>query len=68
VSGQYLEVINHYHSDNLLENTFPVLDNSNTHSLVIKNVIEAINSGNNIDTNAMEGLKIVEIIEKVYRQ
>jgi UDP-N-acetyl-2-amino-2-deoxyglucuronate dehydrogenase len=68
VSGQYLEVINQYYSDNLLENQFPILDNSNTHSLVIKNVIEAINSGNNIDTNAMEGLKIVEIIENVYRQ
>lgn len=68
VSGQYLENIDLYYSDNILVNEFPVLDNTNTHSLVIKNVIDAISDGNDIATNAIEGMKIVEIISEVYRK
>jgi predicted dehydrogenase len=36
------------------------------HHLVIENVIETINGHKPISTNALEGLKIVEIIERIY--
>lgn len=68
VSGQYLENIDHYSGDQLLDNEYPILDNTHTHRLVIRNVIDAINSGNDIDTNAIEGMKVVEVIEEVYRK
>jgi UDP-N-acetyl-2-amino-2-deoxyglucuronate dehydrogenase len=44
-----------------------VLDNTKTHSLVINNVIDVIRTGVDISTNAMEGMKVVDIIEEVYK-
>lgn len=36
------------------------------HSYVIKNVVDVLKGRKNISTNALEGLKVVEIIEKIY--
>jgi hypothetical protein len=33
---------------------------------IIQNVVEAISGVSNITTNALEGLKVVEIIERIY--
>ncbi len=37
------------------------------HNFVIENVIETINKKNTATTNALEGLKVVEIIERIYK-
>ena len=37
------------------------------HDLVYKNLIDVLNNGASISTNAFEGLKTVEIIEKIYQ-
>jgi UDP-N-acetyl-2-amino-2-deoxyglucuronate dehydrogenase len=67
VSGQYLEHIDLYYSSDPIENPFQVLDNTKTHSLVINNVIDVIRTGVDISTNAMEGMKVVDVIEEVYK-
>jgi hypothetical protein len=36
------------------------------HVYIIQNVVEAISGVSNITTNALEGLKVVEIIERIY--
>ncbi len=66
VSGQYLEKVDLLHTSNDIENPFQALDNTKTHSMVINNVIDVIRTGANINTNAMEGMKVVEIIENFY--
>jgi UDP-N-acetyl-2-amino-2-deoxyglucuronate dehydrogenase len=67
VSGQYLENIDLFNTSEVIENPFQSLDNTKTHQSVIDNVIDVIRTGSNISTNAMEGMKVVEIIENVYR-
>lgn len=39
---------------------------ANNHHMVIDNVVETIKGKNSITTNAMEGLKVVDIIERIY--
>lgn len=36
------------------------------HSNIIENVVEVLNGQNSITTNALEGLKVVDIIERIY--
>ena len=66
VSGQYLENVDLLQRTGEVLNPFQPLDNTKTHSMVINNVIDVIRTGANINTNAMEGMKVVEIIESVY--
>ena len=37
------------------------------HHYVIENVIETLNGKKSATTNALEGLKVVEIIERIYK-
>jgi UDP-N-acetyl-2-amino-2-deoxyglucuronate dehydrogenase len=37
------------------------------HNFVIENVVKTLNGRGSISTNALEGLKVVDIIEKIYR-
>jgi hypothetical protein len=37
------------------------------HNYVIENVLDVINNRATITTNALEGLKVVEIIERIYK-
>ena len=37
------------------------------HNYVIDNVVDVINNRATITTNALEGLKVVEIIERIYK-
>jgi UDP-N-acetyl-2-amino-2-deoxyglucuronate dehydrogenase len=39
---------------------------ANNHNYVIENVIETLTGKNKITTNALEGLKVVDIIERIY--
>jgi hypothetical protein len=37
------------------------------HHYIIENVVDVLNSRNTITTNALEGLKVVDIIERIYK-
>jgi hypothetical protein len=55
-----------------LEETAPANDyggykgSANNHHFLIQNVIDTLTGKNTITTNAMEGMKVVDIIERIY--
>jgi predicted dehydrogenase len=76
VSGQYMNEVTYC---NIKDYVMPELAPSNppndyglykgsaqNHHYVIENVIEKLNDNGNITTNALEGLKVVDIIERIY--
>lgn len=76
VGGQYMDQIEvcnikDYSMPQLAE-TNPANDygaykgSANNHHNVIENVVETLNGKNKISTNALEGLKVVDIIERIY--
>jgi predicted dehydrogenase len=76
VGGQYMDQIDvcnikDYKMPELAE-TNPANDygsykgSANNHNFVIENVIDTLNGINKISTNALEGLKVVDIIERIY--
>jgi UDP-N-acetyl-2-amino-2-deoxyglucuronate dehydrogenase len=76
VGGQYMDKIETCHIKDytmpVLESTNPANDygaykgSANNHSMVIENVVNTLTGTNKISTNALEGLKVVEIIERIY--
>lgn len=78
VGGQYMNEIEYCH---IKDYQMPVLEATNppndygpykgsaaNHHYVIQNVIDTIKGKSSIDTNALEGLKVVDIIERIYEQ
>jgi UDP-N-acetyl-2-amino-2-deoxyglucuronate dehydrogenase len=78
IGGQYMNEVEYCH---IKDYEMPVLPPANpandygpykgsaaNHNYIFDNVIEAIKRGGMPTTNAMEGLKVVEIIENVYKQ
>ncbi|MDX2171977.1 MAG: Gfo/Idh/MocA family oxidoreductase [Bacteroidota bacterium] len=76
VGGQYMDQIDvcnikDYTMPKLAE-TNPANDygaykgSANNHANVIENVVDTISGKNKITTNALEGLKVVDIIERIY--
>lgn len=76
VGGQYMDQIEvcnikDYVMPHLAE-TNPANDygaykgSANNHHSVIENVVNTLNGSNKISTNALEGLKVVDIIERIY--
>lgn len=76
VGGQYMDQIE---VCNICDYELPVLKetnpandygsykgSANNHHNVIENVVETINGKNKITTNALEGLKVVDMIERIY--
>ena len=76
IGGQYMEQIEYCH---VKDYTMPQLPKTNpgndyggyqgsaaNHAYVIENVIDVIHSNSSITTNALEGLKVVDIIECIY--
>lgn len=76
IGGQYMNEVDYC---NIKDYTMPILPPTNpgndyghykgsaqNHNYVIQNVIDVINEKKAISTNALEGLKVVEIIEKIY--
>jgi len=76
VAGQYMNEVVYC---DIKDYTMPELAPSNppndyglykgsaqNHHYVIENVVEKIHNGGSISTNALEGLKVVEIIERIY--
>jgi len=78
VGGQYMNEIEYCHIKDYqmpaLEATNPPNDygpykgSAANHHYVIQNVIDTIKGKSSIDTNALEGLKVVDIIERIYEQ
>lgn len=76
VGGQYMDQIEvcniKDYSMPVLEETNPANDygaykgSANNHHNVIENVVNTLNGKNKISTNALEGLKVVDIIERIY--
>ena len=78
VGGQYMNDIEYCHIENYempeLEDTLPPNDygkykgSAANHQFVIQNVVNTLNQKEIVSTNSLEGLKVVEIIENIYRQ
>lgn len=76
VGGQYMDKVEYCHIDGYqlpeLEPTNPANDygaykgSANNHHFVIQNVIDTLQGRTSITTNALEGLKVVDIIERIY--
>ncbi len=76
VGGQYMDQIEVCHikdySMPTLAETNPANDygaykgSANNHHNVIENVVDTIKGNNKITTNALQGLKVVDIIERIY--
>ncbi len=76
IGGQYLneleyQQIDGYKIENLPEGNKPnnygnYVGSMSNHNLVYDNVIEVLEKGGSITTSAFEGLKTVEIIQKIY--
>jgi UDP-N-acetyl-2-amino-2-deoxyglucuronate dehydrogenase len=76
IGGQYMDKVEYCHIKNyqmpLLDPTNPGNDygaykgSAQNHNYVIDNVIDTLNNKSIISTNALEGMKVVEIIENIY--
>lgn len=76
IGGQYMEKVEYCHINNYkmpeLAPTNPGNDygmykgSAQNHNFVYENVIDVINQRSSISTNALEGLKVVDIIERIY--
>jgi UDP-N-acetyl-2-amino-2-deoxyglucuronate dehydrogenase len=76
VGGQYMDKVEYCHIENYtmpqLAETAPANDygaykgSANNHHFVIENVIDTLKGRTSITTNALEGLKVVDIIERIY--
>lgn len=77
VGGQYMDKVE---VCNIKDYEMPTLEPTNpgndygaykgsaaNHNYIIQNVIDVLNGRNSITTNALEGLKVVDIIERIYK-
>lgn len=77
VGGQYMNEVEYCHVEGYEMPTLPPANPANdygpykgsaaNHNYVIENVVETLNGKNTATTNAMEGLKVVDIIERIYQ-
>jgi UDP-N-acetyl-2-amino-2-deoxyglucuronate dehydrogenase len=77
IGGQYMDQVEYCHIKDYtfqpLQATNPANDygaykgSANNHPQVIQNVIDTLKGKNSPSTNALEGLKVVEIIERIYK-
>jgi predicted dehydrogenase len=77
IGGQYMNEIEYCHIENyvmpILENTNPPNDygpfkgSAANHHYVIENVVNTLNGSDTITANALEGMKVVDIIERIYQ-
>ena len=76
VGGQYMDKIEYCHVENYEKPELPPSNPPNdygtykgsaaNHHYVIENVVDTLTGKSRITTNALEGLKVVEIIERIY--
>ena len=78
IGGQYMEKIEYCNIHNykipklFLNNSPDAYDrlkiNAQNHTEAIKNIIEILNNKKKFKSNALEGLKVIDIIEKIYKK
>jgi predicted dehydrogenase len=78
VGGQYMNNVEYCHVENYTMPELPEASPANdygtykgsaaNHHFVIQNVIDTIKNRNVATTNALEGLKVVDIIERIYKE
>jgi len=76
IGGQYMNEIEYCHIDNYSLPDLPATNPPNdygpfkgsaaNHHYVIENVVNTLNGNDSITANALEGLKVVDIIERIY--
>lgn len=76
VGGQYMDKVEYCHikdykmpelaATNAANDYGAYKGSANNHNYIFENVIETLQGKNVITTNAMEGLKVVDIIERIY--
>ncbi|MFN7690919.1 MAG: Gfo/Idh/MocA family oxidoreductase, partial [Bacteroidota bacterium] len=76
IGGQYMDKVEYCHIKDYqmpeLAPTNPANDygaykgSANNHGFIIDNVVDTLKGRTTITTNALEGLKIVDIIERIY--
>lgn len=76
VGGQYMEKVDYCHIQDYEMPTLPPSNPPNdygaykgsaaNHHYIIENVVDVLNGKTSITTNALEGMKIVDIIERIY--
>lgn len=77
IGGQYLNELEYQNIKNFRFENLPIGNKANNyghyqgsmsnHDEVYKNVVDVLQNGGSISTNSFEGLKTVEIIDKIYR-
>lgn len=78
IGGQYMNEVEYCHINNYSMPDLPAANPANdygpykgsaaNHNYVYENVIDTLKNRTSITTNALEGLKVVEIIERIYAQ
>ena len=78
IGGQYMDQVEHCHIQGYtmpeLAPTNPANDygaykgSANNHGYIIDNVVDTLRGTSTLTTNALEGLKVVEIIERIYEK
>ena len=76
IGGQYMNEVEYCHIDNYEMPVLPAANPPNdygnykgsaaNHVYLIQNVVDVLQNQKSVTTNALEGLKVVEIIEKIY--
>jgi len=76
LGGQYMDIIEYCHVKNMEKPKLPPTNPANdyghykgsaaNHHYVIENVVNTLKNGSTASTNALEGMKVVEIIERIY--
>lgn len=77
IGGQYMDKVEYCHvKDYIMPELLPTnpgndygtyIGSASNHGCVIENVVNVIKSKAAITTNALEGMKVVEIIERIYK-
>jgi len=77
IGGQYMNEIEYCHIENYIMPSLPPTNPPNdygpfkgsaaNHHYVIENVVNTLNGTDTITANALEGMKVVDIIERIYK-
>lgn len=76
IGGQYMEKVEYCHIKDYLMPTLPPTNPANdygpykgsaaNHHYIFENIVDTLSGKSTLTTNAMEGMKVVEIIERIY--
>lgn len=65
IGGQYLDQVQYAHLAQAYPEPSPALPPNSLHDAVLQNVLDVLQGRGELSTNALEGMKVVEFIEKI---